>query len=233
MVPVEAYDRFAFQGGAMLFETRRLAPPDPAVLDPLSYGRQAHPVQAGGRQAAWFVQGAGWEGVLRGYRRGGLIARIARQAYVWTGEARTRAFREFRLLASMKAAGLPVPAPLAAAYWRDGLSYRAAILVERVPGARALAADLSEAACVSAGQAIAAMHRAGVWHADLNAFNILLDTAGKAWLIDFDRGRGGGLSAAQRAANMQRLLRSLVKVAGAAGEPAWRRIRAAYEAAGA
>lgn len=50
-MPVEAYDRFAFQGGAMLFETRRLAPPDPAVLDPLSYGRQAHPVQAGdGRQ---------------------------------------------------------------------------------------------------------------------------------------------------------------------------------------
>nr|WP_205730920.1 3-deoxy-D-manno-octulosonic acid kinase [Bordetella hinzii] len=216
----------------MLFEARRLSPPDPAVLDPASYGAGARPVQAGGRQAAWFVQGPGWEGVLRGYRRGGLIARIARQAYVWTGEARTRCFREFRLLARMKAAGLPVPAPLAAAYWREGLAYRAAILVERLPGVRPLAADLAPAACQAAGRAIAAMHAAGVWHADLNAYNILLDPEGRAWLIDFDRGRDGGVSAGQRQANLRRLQRSLVKVAGARGQQAWQAIAEAYRAAG-
>ncbi|CFO37336.1 3-deoxy-D-manno-octulosonic-acid kinase [Bordetella pertussis] len=30
-------------------------------------------------------------------------------------------------------------------------------------------------------RAIAAMHRAGVWHADLNAFNILLDPGQDFW----------------------------------------------------
>ncbi|KAL02595.1 lipopolysaccharide kinase, Kdo/WaaP family [Bordetella holmesii CDC-H635-BH] len=226
-----AYPRKAFRGGAMLYEAARLVP-DPALLDPASYGDDAHAVQEGGRQAAWFVHGPGWQGVLRGYRRGGLIARVSRQRYIWAGEEQTRCFREFRLLARMQAAGLPVPAPLAAAYWRDGLTYRAAILVERLPNVRPLAADPSAQACEAAGRAIAAMHAAGVWHADLNAFNILLDPAGRAWLIDFDRGRDGGISTAQRQANLQRLQRSLLKVCGAAGQQAWEAICLAYRASG-
>nr|WP_208621970.1 3-deoxy-D-manno-octulosonic acid kinase [Bordetella genomosp. 12] len=216
----------------MLYEAARI-PPEAALLDPASYGAAAQAVQAGGRQAAWFVQGPHWQGVLRGYRRGGLIARLSRQTYIWTGEDQTRCFREFRLLARMKAAGLPVPAPLAAAYWRAGLTYRAAILVERLPDVRPLAADLSSPACRAAGKAIAAMHAAGVWHADLNAFNILLDPAQRAWLIDFDRGRDGGISAAERQANLRRLQRSLVKVCGAAGYQAWASIQQAYQAASA
>ena len=120
----------------MLSDPSRLAEAGPDLFNPAHYGDRARPVDAGGRQAAWFVQGAGWQGVLRRYRRGGMIARISRDAYLWNGEARTRSFREYRLLAAMRAQGLAVPAPLAAAYWRQGPIYRAAIVVERIPGVR-------------------------------------------------------------------------------------------------
>ncbi|MCD0504860.1 3-deoxy-D-manno-octulosonic acid kinase, partial [Bordetella petrii] len=200
----------------------------PHWLDPAWYGEHARPVDAGGRQAAWFVRGEGWQGVLRGYRRGGLVARISRDAYFWQGEARTRSFREYRLLAWMRERGLNVPAPLAAAYWRQGLAYRAAILVERIEQVRPLAHLLDEPVWDAAASAIAAMHRHGVWHADLNAFNILLDAQGHAWLIDFDRGTAGGVSARARRANLLRLRRSLQKVGGDKGLAFWSRLDQAY-----
>ncbi|CAM4104823.1 3-deoxy-D-manno-octulosonic acid kinase [Bordetella tumulicola] len=213
--------------GAMLCDPR-LGPPDPHLLDPASYGDRARPVDAGGRQAAWFVDGEGWQGVLRGYRRGGLAARVSRDAYLWQGESRTRSFREYRLLASMRARGLKVPTPLAAAYWREGLTYRAAIIVERIPDVRPLAHLLEEPVWEPVATAIAAMHRQGVWHADLNAFNVLLDPQGQVWLIDFDRGTEGGVSDRQRRGNLLRLKRSLEKVGADRGNALWGRIDQAY-----
>ncbi len=224
--------RLAWAGppaGAMLCDAR-LGAAGPQSLDPLWYGERARPVDAGGRQSAWFVHADGWQGVLRRYRRGGLAARVSRDAYLWQGEARTRSFREFRLLALLRERGLNVPAPLAAAYWRHGAVYRAAILVERIPHARPLAHLLDEPVWEAAAGAIAAMHRQGVWHADLNAFNILLDDLGRAWLIDFDRGTAGGVSGRARRANLARLRRSLEKVGGAAGLAFWERLDQAYRA---
>ncbi|CFM55361.1 3-deoxy-D-manno-octulosonic-acid kinase [Bordetella pertussis] len=116
-------------------------------------------------------------------------------------------------------------------YWRYGLTYRAAILVERIPAARPLASLLDEPAWEAVARAIAAMHRAGVWHADLNAFNILLDPGGLAWLIDFDRGTAGGVSERGRQGNLARLRRSLVKVGGERGQDFWQRLEPAYRAA--
>ena len=65
------------------------------------------------------MHGEGWQGVLRRYRRG---ADRPPDNYLWAGEDRTRSFREYRLLAAMRRQGLDVPAPLAAAYWRQGRS---------------------------------------------------------------------------------------------------------------
>ncbi|MDG9970583.1 3-deoxy-D-manno-octulosonic acid kinase [Achromobacter mucicolens] len=223
--------RTAWEGplaGAMLSDARRLADAGPEVFNPAHYGDRARPVDAGGRQAAWFVEGQGWQGVLRRYRRGGMIARISRDAYLWNGESRTRSFREYRLLVALRAQGLPVPAPLAAAYWRQGPIYRAAIVVERIPGVRPLAQALTEPLWQPVADAIVRMHRAGVWHADLNAFNILIGNDGRVWLIDFDRGTQGALSERQRQANLDRLRRSLRKVAGEAGDRFWMRLRDSY-----
>lgn len=224
--------RLAWEGarpGAMCYDAARLAAPGPALFDPDHYGAHATPVQAGGRQAAWFVDGGFGHGVLRHYRRGGMMARLSRQSYIWLGEARTRCFMEFQLLESLSAQGLPVPAPLAAGYWRVGsMRYEAAILVERLPDVRPLALVLDQPVWDVAADAIARMHQAGVWHADLNAYNILVDNRGKAWIIDFDRGRQGGVSRRGKRRNIERLRRSLEKVAGPAGLDFYGKLERSY-----
>lgn len=214
--------------GAAIADGGRIAAPSPALFDPAHYGANATPVAVGGRRSAWFVADDFGQGVLRHYRRGGAVARISREAYIWLGEARTRSFMEFRLLAQMFDAGLPVPRPLAAAYWRRGLAYRAAIIVERLAHVRTLAQCLEEAHADAAALAVVAMHRFGVWHADLNAFNILIDQNGRAWLIDFDRGQRKALSDAERENNLLRLRRSLEKVAGVQGVAHWERLHETY-----
>ena len=96
--------------------------------------------------------------------------------------------------------------------------YRAAILVERIAGARNLA-DLateqgSTAPWAETGRLIAAFHRAGLDHADLNAHNVLFDQNDAGWLIDLDRGRLRRLARGWRERNLARLLRSLHKLRG-------------------
>lgn len=191
-------------------------------FDPARDGARA--VGEGGRQAAWFVDGVHGPAVLRHYRRGGLRARLGRETYLWLGESRVRAFAEVRVLAHLQRAGVRVPEPLGAACWRAGAFYRNAILVARIAGARTLVANLVHADPAAVAGAIESMHASGVWHADLNAFNILFDDEGHVWLIDFDRARTGVVSPSQRRSNLLRLRRSLVKVAGEAGGHWWQRL---------
>lgn len=222
--------------GTIVFDPARLQQATPALFYPAHYGAGARPVPAGGRGAAWFVAAGFGEAVLRHYRRGGLAARLSRDTYLWRGEAAVRSLAEFRLLAELHGEGLPVPAPLAAAYWRRGLGYRAALLVQRLPAVRALADWLADGADAAPWEAVGAMlarfHAAGVHHADLNAHNILVDATGVPWLIDFDRGcrRAPG---AWHQANLRRLARSLAKLSG--GDTRWRpgfaRLQSAYEGA--
>lgn len=210
--------------GAIVFDAARWPQATPRLLDPTAWEPPAEAVAEGGRGAAWFVQGDFGRGVLRRYRRGGLAARVSADRYLWMGEARVRSIAEFKLLASLRALGLRVPLPLMAGYQRQGLAYRAAIVVERIEGARSLAAFLDEpraGAWQAAGRAIARLHAAGVDHADLNAHNVLLDGAGEGWLIDFDRGRRRRDAGSWREANLARLSRSLAKLASP-GQASWR-----------
>lgn len=209
----------------------------PQVLDPTLPALQAQPVgNSGGRGSAWFVQSACGPAVLRHYRRGGLIGRVVQRHYVWQGAERTRCVREYRLLQALYEQGLPVPAPLAAGWWRSGPFYRQALMVARIPGARTLAQrlrgpDADGIAWDAVGAVLARFHRAGVWHADLNAHNILQDDTGAWWLIDFDRGtQSDDLPHTDAQANMARLHRSLVKLAGPAVAPGWQQLHARWTA---
>lgn len=190
-----------------------------------------------GRSPPRLVTAAGAFWVLRHYRRGGFIARFVEDSYLWTGANRTRAFREWRLLARLIGFGLPVPHPVAARIVRSGLIYRADLITVRITDAVPLSTlvarrELDAATLRAVGRCIAGFHRAGVWHADLNAHNIQIDRQGRVYLLDFDRGRLLPSRAVWQRANMRRLQRSLRKIAAVSGGGVdtvwWSEIAAGY-----
>ncbi len=168
----------------------------------------------GGRGASWFIAGGERNWVLRHCRRGGLLAPVSGDRYLWMGEARVRCFAEWRMLEALVARGLPVPKPVAARYQRRGLIYRCDLITERIPNSQplsaALAADaLPESVWREIGTVIARLHEAGADHADLNAHNILCGDG--ITVIDFDRGRLRP-PGAWRQRNLARLKDSLDKI---------------------
>lgn len=156
--------------------------------------------------------------VLKRYHRGGLLGRFVRNSYLFCGARRTRMWREFELLASMRALGLPVPKPVAVRCIRSSpLCYQGDIIIERIPNARTLAdvlchENLSEKTWESIGLVIRRFHEHAIEHADLNACNILLTASGQIFLIDFDKSAmHGQLNQSWCQANLTRLKRSLNK----------------------
>lgn len=213
---------------AIRYDARVITDPGLDLFDPTTPALQARPVAEGGRKSAWFVRCGEYDAVLRRYRRGGLAAKVSDNRYLWWGVGRVRSLNEFDVLRSLYEAGLPVPRPYAAGYWRTGPTYRAAIMVERLHNVRALASSLDVADCEQVARSIFTMHEHGVWHADLNAYNVLLDREGRAWLIDFDKATRPVLSLERRSANLLRLRRSLAKVAGAQGIAWWDELNSSY-----
>jgi 3-deoxy-D-manno-octulosonic-acid transferase len=201
-------------------------PPQP--FDPAAWGghgRVGRP--RGGRGTAWFLHADGHAFVLRHFRRGGGIAKLLGDRYLGRSAVASRPMREFVLLQEMHAAGLPVPVPVAARCQRAGPGfYRGDLLLERIPDVTELASVLDTghrpepAQWQAVGAAIRRLHDAGVWHADLNARNLLVDRHWKVWIIDFDRGRHRS-GERWKAANLRRLLRSLRKEAARHPGSAW------------
>lgn len=177
--------------------------------------------RSSGRRSAFTFSLHGQAFVLRHFWRGGLIGRLLQDSYLWTGYARSRPVREWRLLTQLSAEGLPVPRPAALRICRRGLSYRADLITVRLPAAHTLADHLQHGALEEAlwrkvGAAIAQVHRRGAYHADLNARNILLGETepGAVYLIDWDRGRLRRPARSWQRRNLARLRRSLEKLAG-------------------
>ncbi|MBV7316119.1 3-deoxy-D-manno-octulosonic acid kinase [Shewanella sp. NIFS-20-20] len=168
-----------------------------------------------GRYTTWFVEQDRQQWVLRHYWRGGAIARLSKDKYCYLGLQRTRAAAELTLLNTLWIEGYPVPKPIAARVIRHGLFYQADILIEKIAGARDLVDILSEQSFdmeqwQALGGCIAKFHQRGVYHADLNAKNIMLNEDG-FHLIDFDRGAIKPASHQWQQANLARLLRSFTK----------------------
>jgi len=183
--------------------------------------RGALHVQSGGRGGVAMIEAPPGACVLRHYRRGGLVARLMGDRYLWQGADRTRPFREFLLLAEIARLGLPGPQVVAARYCREGLFYRADLITRRIADARTVAdclaaGRLDRALAEAVGALVARFHQAGIWHADLNAHNVLVTPDG-LYLIDFDRGERRLPAASWQQSNLQRLRRSLLKL-GAAGQ---------------
>ena len=218
----ESYLRTA--DGAMLYDARCVDEPRRSLFE-IDYWRQRGSVDLapGGRGTVAFLSDEKHRWVLRHYRRGGMVARWLDDSYLWTGEENTRSFREFRLLWQLTRWQLPVPPPIAACYGRSGRFYRADLITGELP-TRATLAELLRRAPVPAerwyavGECIGRFHARGVYHADLNANNILLGEDA-VYLLDFDRGRIRERGVWEQEV-LERLRRSLQKVTG--GGPAGR-----------
>lgn len=194
--------------------------------------------QSKGRYTTWFVKtDSAQTWVLRHYWRGGLVGKFNRDSYLYTGLKQTRAMAELAILETLYQEGFAVPRPIAANVIRFGLWYRADIIIEHVTGAKDLVAQLSlrpltDQQWYALGQLIAQFHLRGVYHADLNAKNILL-AHNQFYLIDFDRGELRQPNSNWQHANLDRLLRSFNKEQGkqpelAFSEHCWQQLQNGY-----
>jgi len=171
---------------------------------------------SGGRGNTLFVGNVPRQFVLRHFMRGGMVGKFNRDKYFWTGEENTRSFAEWRILAKMADHDLRVPRPAAARYSRVGTFYKADIITVRIPGVRPLSEVISEAPqdvdfWAALGTAIHHFHSVGVYHADMNAYNLQIDEDGELWMLDFDRGRLMQPGSWQQQ-TLDRLHRSLQKI---------------------
>lgn len=182
----------------------------------------AAPVDSGGRGAAFRVRlPDGTRSVVRHYRRGGWIGRWVRETYVGVV---ARPLRELAVTVEARRRGVPAPEVLAARV--DGrLVYRGVLVTAELAHARTLVDALAtapdaaarQAMAASAARAVGVMHRAGVFHADLNLTNLLTrpTAAGvEVAVLDFDRARlcRAPLGARACGRNLRRLARSLRKL---------------------
>ena len=151
-------------------------------------------LRSAGRGNTMFVGNIPRQFVLRHYLRGGLVGKLVRDAYIWAGEDQTRPFQEWRMLAKMADSGLRVPRPGAARYCRRGPFYTADLITVRIPNVVALSDFIAEEPppegfWQTLGAAVQDFHDKGVYHADMNAYNLQIDNDGDLWMLDFDRGR--------------------------------------------
>jgi len=173
-------------------------------------------LRSAGRGNTMIVGNGEHEFVLRHYMRGGLPGRLVRDKYLWSGEAQTRSFVEWRLLAKLVAFKLPVPRPAAARYCRFGPVYTADLLTVRAVGIRSLAERIAQGPgdiefWQNLGADLHQFHAAGVFHADLNAYNVQVDQNDKLFLLDFDKGKLLPPGVWQQK-NISRLHRSMRKI---------------------
>lgn len=172
--------------------------------------------EAKGRGTTYFFNENNKHYVLRQYRRGGFVGKIVEKSYWFNGVKQTRAYQELRLLKQMRKKKLPVPKPVCALVTVENLRYEASIIIRLIKNAQDLfhvlkINSLSEQQWQQVGLMLKQFHNHGLFHADLNVHNIMLNKKDKFWLIDFDKGKWIEPNSTKLEANLDRLLRSLRK----------------------
>jgi 3-deoxy-D-manno-octulosonic acid kinase len=177
----------------------------------LAEGAGCSPAHEAGRGVLGRFQCGGGAGLVRKYRRGGLIRHVVSDMYFVVNRPR----REFGLLRTLHARGLRVPEPLGACWRYRGPWCRGALATREIEAANLrehlAAGSAGESDLVAVGRLIREMHDIGVYHADLQLCNILMSNDGP-YLIDFDNAFvAKQLTPMQRARNLLRLRRSIDK----------------------
>lgn len=162
--------------------------------------------------------------VVKQYRRGGLVRHLNKNLYWHSHYDQSRAWLEFELLVKMTTMGLPVPMPVAGRAEKKFLQWHQATIITREIEQSVTLADCLKQRAADAGdhsvwnkvgETIKRFHSASIFHADLNASNILVTQNDEIYLIDFDKGRYLPASKTDwKTSNLDRLQRSLLKYQG-------------------
>lgn len=165
----------------------------------------------GGRGALRrFMSDAG-PGVVREYKRGGIIRHFLDGVYLTN-----RPMHEFRVHQQARARGVSVPEVLGVICRRHGVWYSGAFATRYIDGENLLAvlkkdSEGTSSALTEAARATRKMHDAGVCHADLQLLNLLWDGS-RAYILDLDNAIVlDRVSPRRRESNMRRLKRSFEK----------------------
>ena len=154
--------------------------------------------------------------VLKHYYRGGAVAALLNDRYFGFNIENTRSFREWRLLKKMRSFNLPVPDAVAAHVKKGLFYYQADLITRKLENTKTLSDTLNDGSVSSeqwgaVGICIKLFHQKNIYHADLNARNILLNKEGEVYLIDFDNSYIRSGSESWKMSNLARLKRSLLK----------------------
>lgn len=146
------------------------------------------------------IRGSNERMIVKHYEHGGLFRKITRDLFL----GNSRPFRELAVLEVASQKGIPVPEVLAARVDRIfGPFYKGEIVYKEIPDSANLLEylkrlnerpmgeriSLKRKIINSLAQAIKKMHISGIYHADLNVKNVLIQNRGEApriYLVDFD-----------------------------------------------
>ena len=155
--------------------------PEPAGVPELDGRTSVTPVQLNGIGSV----------VIKHYRRGGLMRYFIKRRYFKYGK--TRARREFELLDLVANFGINVPQPIAYAH-HGRLFYRAWLVTREIHQPVSLARlslqdpKKTSTAMASVSEQISSLIQNDILHVDLHPGNVVVDAAGKVYLLDFDKG---------------------------------------------
>lgn len=182
-----------------------------ALLDP----DQLEPLSNAGRGTIRQCRAGGKQAVIREYRRGGFVRHFLKKHYLLDN----RPWRELQVWDYAHREGLSVPRPLGAVWKRTGPFYSGAIASELIPAQHLedwmksdLDANIRDNVLFRVGEQFRRMHDLGIWHADLQVRNVLIDRQNQTYLIDFDNARMlDTVDDAKTEENLKRFRRSFLK----------------------
>lgn len=134
--------------------------------------------------------------VIKYYKRGGLVRRFNEDVYLRRGIPRSR--HEFEILKKVRELGVSSPEPLVWAI-KGGLFYKAFLVTRNIGDHLSLVdicvdtPDQCESVLEKAAKQVGLLIKNRIHHVDFHPGNVLVDSHGSVFIIDFDKAKHSSL----------------------------------------
>ena len=130
--------------------------------------------------------------VIKNYNRGGVLGKLIKRYYCGVGKKRPQV--EFEILSEVREKGVSAPEPLGFVT-KGGVIYRGALILKEIEEHENLAElslseggeEKAEGVMKEFTKYVSLLIEEGIRHVDLHPGNVLIDSGGKVFLIDFDK----------------------------------------------